>query len=221
MAPEWAGLEKLNIVVSVDGLQPEHDARRAPATYDRILKNIIGQKVTIHCTVTGQMMKRQDYLHEFLEFWTKRAEVRKIWFSLFTPQVGDRLPEILTEAERSLAIDTMLHLRREFRKLDMPEELIRQFARLHRPEKCIFALTTQTLSADLRTKVTPCQYGGNPDCSVCGCIASMGLAAVAEHKLAGVIPVRAIFDASLRIGRATSKRTVKGVEKTPELRILQ
>jgi len=58
LAPEWAKLEHFNIVVSIDGLRPEHDVRRAPATYDRIIKNIAGQKITIHCTVTGQMMKR-------------------------------------------------------------------------------------------------------------------------------------------------------------------
>src|ERR1700745_778274 len=33
---EWRGLPKLMIVVSIDGLQPEHDARRTPATYERI-----------------------------------------------------------------------------------------------------------------------------------------------------------------------------------------
>ena len=33
----------LSVVVSIDGLQAEHDVRRAPATYDRILKHIVGQ----------------------------------------------------------------------------------------------------------------------------------------------------------------------------------
>src|SRR5271163_1922842 len=61
--PEWAALKRLNVVVSIDGLQPEHDVRRTPATYDRILKNIAGQKITIHCTITGQMMKRPGYLN--------------------------------------------------------------------------------------------------------------------------------------------------------------
>jgi MoaA/NifB/PqqE/SkfB family radical SAM enzyme len=41
---EWANLPCLQIVVSIDGLRPEHDIRRAPATYARILKNIAGQK---------------------------------------------------------------------------------------------------------------------------------------------------------------------------------
>src|ERR1700751_3361258 len=45
---EWNKLPRLNIVVSVDGLQADHDERRKPATYERILKNIDGTKVTIH-----------------------------------------------------------------------------------------------------------------------------------------------------------------------------
>src|SRR5277367_1927349 len=72
----WRELERLNVVVSIDGLQPEHDARRAPATYERILKNIAGQGVTIHCTVTGQMMKRPGYLKEFLKFGAPRPEIK-------------------------------------------------------------------------------------------------------------------------------------------------
>src|SRR6202042_718152 len=123
-----AEVPKLAIVVWIDALQPEHDARRAPATYERILKNIAGQNVTIHCTITGQMMKRPGYLAEFLEFWTPRPEIKKVWFSLFTPQVGDQLPEILSSEERALAITDMTQLRKQYPKLDMPEAVIRQFA---------------------------------------------------------------------------------------------
>src|SRR5665213_636151 len=50
---KWNQYKRLNVVVSIDGLQPEHDERRKPATYERILKNIRGGSVTIHCTVTG------------------------------------------------------------------------------------------------------------------------------------------------------------------------
>jgi len=220
MAAGWGNLSGLNVVVSIDGLQPEHDARRAPATYDRIIKNIAGQKVTIHCTVTGQMMKRPGYLREFLEFWTPRAQVRKIWFSLFTPQVGDELPEILTAAERAEAIDDLMALRLEFPKLDMPEALIRQFSRPpESPKDCVFALTTQTLSADLKTKVVPCQFGGIPDCGSCGCIASMGLAAIAAHKLGGIVPVGAIFKASIKIGQSLAKHAAAEPAEDP-LRVL-
>jgi len=219
LAESWATLARMNVVVSIDGLQPEHDIRRAPATYDRILKNIAGQNITVHCTITGQMMKRPGYLKEFLAFWSPRPEIRKVWFSLFTPQRGDRLPEMLETGERTQAIADMLLLRKEFPKLDMPEGMIRQFATPPAsPKDCVFALTTQTLSADLKTKILPCQFGGDPDCKSCGCIASMGLAAVAAHRLGGIIPVGAIFKASVRIGQALAKPAAPVAEEP--LRVL-
>src|SRR5207244_4912321 len=160
------------------------------------------------CTITAQMMKRPGYLNEFLKFWSARPGTNKIWFSIFTPQVGAHSEEVLEPQERAQAIADMLDLRRQYPKLDMPEGMIRQFATPpQNPNDCVFALTTRTLSADLKTEITPCQFGGNPDCASCGCIASMGLAAVAEHKLGGLIPVGAIFRASIRIGQAVSKGT--------------
>jgi MoaA/NifB/PqqE/SkfB family radical SAM enzyme len=208
LAPSWATLAHLDVVVSIDGLQPEHDVRRAPATYDRILKNIAGQRITVHCTVTGQMMKQPGYLKKFLEYWTPKAEVRRVWFSLFTPQVRDQLPEMLQPHERLQAIADMLALRKEFPKLDMPEGMIRQFATPPRsPKECVFALTTHTLSADLKTKIIPCQFGGNPDCSSCGCAASMGLAALTAHKIGGIIPIGTIFKISSTIGQLAQARS--------------
>lgn len=226
MSPSWANLDRLLVSVSIDGLQPEHDARRAPATYERILKNIAGQKVTVHCTITGQMMKRPGYLAEFLEFWAPRPEVKKVWFSLFTPQVGDRMPEILTREERAQAIADMSRLRKLYPKLDMPEVVIQQFASPpHSPEECIFALTTQTLSADLKTMITPCQFGGKPDCESCGCMASMGLASVGAHKLGGMLRVGKIFQASHKIGQrragARAKTTITQFPVGAPLPILQ
>ena len=207
---QWSREPHMNVVVSIDGLQPEHDRRRAPATYERILANIAGRQITIHSTVTGQMMKRAGYLNEFLSFWNARPEVKKVWFSLFTPQIGDDLPEMLTPGERSQAISEMLELRKQYRKLDMPEGLIKQFASPPQsPADCVFALTTKTVSADLKTVISPCQFGGNPDCGSCGCVASMGLAAVAAHRLAGFIPVSAIFNTSIKIGRARSQPEVR------------
>ncbi|MBM3793080.1 MAG: hypothetical protein FJW31_03230 [Acidobacteria bacterium] len=53
---QWANCAHLIVAVSIDGLAPEHDVRHAPATYERILKNIAGQHIVIHCTITGQTM---------------------------------------------------------------------------------------------------------------------------------------------------------------------
>jgi len=204
----WAGMEKVNVVVSIDGLQPEHDVRRTPATYERILKSIAGHKVTVHCTITGQMMKRPGYLDEFLRFWTPREEIKKVWFSMFTPQVGDVAPEILTPAERQAAIHELLALRLVYPKLDMPEGLVKEFLTPPKsPAECIFAQTTETITADLKTKIKPCQFGGNPDCSQCGCVASMGLAAVGHYKLLGPITAGGVFRTSVKVGKVVSKLT--------------
>lgn len=198
----WASDPWLHIAVSVDGLQPEHDVRRRPATYDRILKNIAGHKVTIHCTITAQMMRRSGYLQEFLDFWTPRSEVKKVWFSIFTPQEGASDLELLSGEERLKAVDEMLRLRKLYPKLDMGEGMIREFLRPPAsPEQCIFAKTTDVISADLKTRVAPCQFGGTPDCSQCGCVASMGMAAVGHYKLAGLVSLGSIYKASYGIGQ--------------------
>jgi len=197
----WARLPRVYLVVSIDGLQPEHDMRRRPATYDRILKNISGHKVTVHCTVTAQMMQRRGYLQDFLDFWTPRPEIKKVWFSMFTPQIGAKGPEILSSAERRQAVDEMLRLRRLYPKLDMGEGMIREFlSPPASPRDCIFARTTDVISADLKSHVAPCQFGGNPDCSQCGCVASMGMAAVGHYKLARLASLGSIYNASSAVG---------------------
>jgi hypothetical protein len=119
-------MKRLQVCVSIDGLQPEHDARRAPATYDRILKHIT----------------------EFTEF---RSGVRDV------KRISTRRKE---------------------------------------------AKTTACLSADLKKAITPCQYGGDPDCRNCGCMASVGLDALGRYKLGGVMPLKHIFTGSLAVGRA-------------------
>lgn len=202
---DWGRMRGLNVVVSIDGLQGEHDVRRTPATYDRILKNIAGQNVTVHCTITAQMMQRDGYLREFLEFWTPRPEIKRVWFSIFTPQRGDDLPEILTAEEREQAVRELTALRKQFPKLDMQEKMIAEYLTPPKsPETCIFSQTTKTISADLKTLIQPCQFGGDPDCSSCGCIASAGLKAIADHKLGGLVRIDPIFRASIAIGRLWS-----------------
>ena len=95
--PEWAPLPRLQVVVSIDGLQPEHDERRTPATYERILKHIDGHQITVHCTVTRQQVRREGYLEEFLRTWQANANTRLIWMSLYTPQKGELSAERLTQ----------------------------------------------------------------------------------------------------------------------------
>lgn len=212
---EWKKYKRLNVVVSVDGLQPEHDERRKPATYERILKSIKGARVTIHCTITSQIAERAGYLDEFLGFWTSQPEVAKVWFSIFTPQRGAKDVEILTPAQRAATLASLHSLRTKYPKLEMPESMIREMGNPPKnPKECIFARTTETISADLRTQITPCQFGGAPDCEQCGCVASMALAAVGHHRVVGPLTAGQIFMASDRVGKAW-KRIRAGFSPRP------
>jgi len=203
---EWAGLHRLQVVVSIDGLQPEHDARRAPATYSRVLAHIEGHQVTVHCTVTRQQVQRDGYLEEFVDLWSTNPNVRQIWVSLYTPQIGEESSEKLGPDDRERVVAALMLLRRRYAKLRMPEGLIRSYVEPpESPADCVFAQTTTCVSADFEKLISPCQFGGAPDCANCGCIASAALKAVGRHELPLGIPVGAIFGGSLRVGRAVRR----------------
>jgi organic radical activating enzyme len=202
----WAGIEELYLVVSVDGLQPDHDERRKPATYERIMKNIEGHQVTVHCTVTRQMTRRAGYFDEFLSVWSARPEVKQVWFSLFTPQKGASDEEILSGAEREHVLGELASLRGSYPKLKLPDAVIEGYRRPPQtPDECIFARTTLNVTADLKSRISPCQFGGEPDCARCGCFASAGLKAVGDYKLFGFVPLRSIFRASSSFGEAAAR----------------
>ena len=200
---EWASLRRLQLCVSIDGLQPEHDARRKPATYDRILKHIAGHQITVHCTVTRQQVQRDGYLDQFVHYWSANPHTHQIWMSLYTPQIGEMSPERLEPEDRERVVAALMTLRTKYPKLRMPRGLIEVYHEPPQsPAECIFAQTTTCISADFERQISPCQFGGSPDCSNCGCIASAGLGAVGRHRLPGGLRVGAIFDRSLQIGRA-------------------
>jgi MoaA/NifB/PqqE/SkfB family radical SAM enzyme len=203
---EWAALRRLQIVVSIDGLQPEHDARRTPATYDRILKHIEGHQVTVHCTITRQQVRRAGYIEEFIRTWQDNPHTKQIWVSLYTPQKGELSAERLTADDRRRVLAELRAIRTRYSKLLMLDGMLNVYASPpSSPEACIFAQTTECLSSDLEKKITPCQFGGNPDCANCGCIASAGLEAIGRHQLWGFIPVGQIFYGSVRVGRVVER----------------
>ncbi|MFB3902606.1 MAG: radical SAM protein [Acidobacteriota bacterium] len=197
---EWRRLENLVIVVSVDGLQPEHDARRKPATYERILAHIEGWRIFVHCTVTGQMARTPGYLEAFVRFWSARPEVDNIRLSLFTPQVGEIRDEVLRPEERQRIVDDLRPLLERFPKLELTRPMLDAYLRPPQsPDKCIFSQVTTCVSPDLQTLVVPCQLGGTPDCSRCGCAAAAGFEAVGRATVAG-LRLGAIFRVSRGVG---------------------
>jgi len=215
---EWNSIPSLHMVVSIDGLAPEHDRRRTPATYDRILKHIAGQRIIVHCTATRPMLQRPGYLRDFCRFWSGRTEVRKIWFSIYTPQDGDRSPERLDPHDREVFLEEVSAAAAQFPKVHLPWAVLRGYRQPPRsPRECTFARLTTCLTADLKTAVTPCQFGGNPVCAECGCLASAGMHALSGVKLGGLIPLSSILNASLRFGERSYRRSAEFVETTGTL----
>lgn len=205
----WAKIHRLQICVSIDGLAPEHDVRRAPATYDRILKHIKGQQITVHCTIT-RAQTRPGYVTEFAEFWNANPDVRGIWFSLYTPQRGEESPEMLRPEDRRRVVEEIGGLRPRLPKLrDMRKSVLEGYLNPpENPESCIFAQTTACLSSDLKKQITPCQFGGNPDCTQCGCMASAALDAVGRYRLPGVgVKAGQLYWMSRRIGKGIRRVT--------------
>ena len=69
------------------------------------------------------------------------------------------------------------------------------------PDSCTFARISVNYSADLQTQIQPCFFGGNPDCSQCGCAVSAGLHWIHNKRIVGSLKVGHLIDASLAIGR--------------------
>ena len=61
------------------------------------------------------------------------------------------------------------------------------------PADCTFARMSLNYSADLKTRVEPCIFGGAPDCSQCGCAISSGLHWLKTVK-AGPVQIETLVD---------------------------
>lgn len=204
--PEWMEIPRLRVAVSVDGLPEHHDERRKPATYDRILKNVAGRSVNVHWVITRPMLSRGSYLEEYVAFWNAQAEVDHIWVSLYSPQIGEESAERLTPQDRERVARELPRLGRTYRKLLVPEGMGRAFVSPPKnPDECLFSKMSMNYSADLRTHVEPCVFGGTPDCSQCGCSISSALHWIRDVKIAGPVKVGHLVQASLSVGSAMRK----------------
>lgn len=199
---EWMKLPRVRVAVSVDGLQAEHDVRRKPATYERILKNIDGREVNIHCVVTRPMLARPGYLDEYAAFWSARPEVNRIWVSIYTPQMGEESREMLTPQDRERLARQLPALAARWPKLLFKEGMADAFlAPPRNPDECLFSKMSVNYSADLQTRVEPCVFGGIPDCSQCGCTISNALHWIRSVPVAGPVKVDHFIEGSIRVGQ--------------------
>lgn len=203
---QWMELDGFVAAVSIDGLPEHHNVRRHPATYDRILENIAGRLLNVHWTITAPMLDRATYLEEYVRFWSSRPEVRFIWVSLYSPQRGEQSAERLSPEQRAFVAQELPRLSRLYPKLLTPEGYAQ--ALLHppsSPKECTFSRLSTNFSADLRTRVEPCVFGGDPDCSQCGCSASAAAHWIAGVRLAGPIRAGHIMQSSMRIGATVAR----------------
>src|ERR1700730_6732700 len=187
---KWMKILRMRVVVSVDGLPEHHDVRRNPATYERILENIEGRKINVHWVITRPMLSRVGYLQEYVAFWSARPEVDHIWVSLYSPQMGEESPERLTREDRERVANQLPPLCRKYPKLLIPEGMARAFVNPPpNPQSCLFSKMSVNYSADLETRVEPCVFGGNPDCSQCGCSISSALHWIENENIVGPLRV--------------------------------
>lgn len=203
---EWMTIPRLRVAVSIDGLPEHHDERRKPATYERILRNIEGCQVNPHWVITRPMLEREGYLEEYVAFWSARPEADRIWVSLYTPQIGEESAEKLTLENREFIARELPRLAKKYPKLLMTEGVAATFLKPpNNPGDCLFAKMSANYSADFKTRVEPCIFGGQPDCSQCGCAISSGLHWVRDVKVAGPLRVGHFVGGSIGIGRMMNR----------------
>jgi MoaA/NifB/PqqE/SkfB family radical SAM enzyme len=203
---EWTDLPNIVVAVSVDGLPKHHDVRRTPATYERILRNIEGRKVNIHWTIVRSHAEEPGYLEEYVAFWNARPEVHKIWCSVYSPQMREQTPEMLDRSHRELLLQTLPALSKQYPKFLAPEGYVNAFLNPPKsPDDCIFSRMSVNFTADLKTRVEPCVFGGEPDCSQCGCSASAALHWIGDLKAFGGLRVKHLVNGSMNVGAWVNK----------------
>jgi len=204
--PAWKGLRHIRVAVSVDGLREDHDARRRPATYDRILDNIKGRRVDISWVITAPQVERPGYLDEYLAFWTRQPEVARIWVSLYTPQVGEQSREMLSPAQRRAVTAELPALEARYPALLMTRGIAEAMGTPPPdPDHCVFSRMSVNYSADLKTQVQPCFFGGEPDCRQCGCAVTAGLQWIGRKRVVGPIRLSHLMEGSIAVGSLVAR----------------
>lgn len=202
----WQDIPRMTVAISVDGLPEHHDDRRKPATYERILKNIAGRRVNVHWVITKPMLERPGYLEEYVAFWSARPEVGHIWVSYYSPQVDEQSAEMLTRDDRLRLAEELPALYRRYPKFLFNDGLAKAFVEPpSSPQQCLFAKMSVNYSADFKTRVEPCVFGGTPDCSQCGCAMSGALHWVKDIKVAGPLRVDHLVRGSMAIGAKVAR----------------
>ena len=203
---EWTDLPKITVAISIDGNPEDHNIRRKPATYERILRNIAGTRVNVHWTVVRNNLHEPGYMDRYLDFWNERPEVNRIWVSVYTPQLKEESAERLQDEDRVLLAQYFRSCKGRYPKLLLHEGMLDAFLKPPTsPSTCLFSKLSVNYTADLKTRVEPCVFGGEPNCAECGCSMSMGMHWLGEYKVAGPLRAKHLIRGSLAIGSAVNR----------------
>src|SRR5215472_159026 len=114
------------------------------------------------------------------------------------PQKNERTAEMLTRSDRQAVAEELKRLQPRYPKLLMNSGIARAIQEPPAtPRECMFARMSTNYSADLRTRVKPCIFGGVPDCSQCGCAISSGLHWLRTVRAARLVKISTLAPASV------------------------
>jgi hypothetical protein len=95
---------------------------------------------------------------------------------------------------------------RKYSKLTMHPGLMRAFLEPPAsPAECLFSTLSVNYTADLRTRVEPCVFGGAPSCAECGCSMSMGMHWLGGVRVLGPLHANHLIRSSLAVGRGVNR----------------
>src|SRR5208283_5402563 len=122
------------------------------------------------------------------------------------PADGRRKSGAIVSGDRERVARELPPLGAKYPKLLIPEGMARAFVSPpSNPQSCVFSRMSVNYSADLESRVEPCVFGGNPDCSQCGCSISSALHWIQGERIAGPLRVGHLVNASLSIGAAVNR----------------
>jgi hypothetical protein len=120
--------------------------------------------------------------------------------------MGEQSPERLMREDREFLARRLAVLRLHYPKLLMNDGIAASFIHPPKnPDECLFAKMSANFSADLRSRVEPCVFGGTPECSECGCAISSGLHWIRTLHVAGPVTINHFIGSSIRVGRLANR----------------
>jgi len=159
------------ILVSIDGPKEIHNKIRGVNCFDKIIKNIKGDKrvVLTPCISTSNY----KYIKEIVRI-AKDAGVSGVMFSLYTSHIGKDDPLYLKEKELDKALSLLEHVRRTYGKfVFITKSMIKAFKEKEYYKTCPMSKANPRFLSyypDLKKKI-PCTLGEGVKCETCGCIA--------------------------------------------------